>query len=303
MTEQKTSDLICTESLDEVQHQVELLESTLNVVMPNTIDECMDRVAFLANRQFCDAAEMGFILLRVKAEAGHGQFNSLLNNRKIHRRTASRAMAIAKMLQALPKSKVDTVSILNFSQRQLTALTNVPIETLKALDDEDYEVLAETAGNAIKQQVADLMQEKDEALESAARAINELEHEKLRKAPQIRFEMPVFISEMRKDAICNTELLDEALASTITQVQQLCDNRQLPSDSRVSAAQVVHHTWASIYCQIGNMLERLSNEFSGQIEGLDHLPKFTQAEWQYIDTERGRLLESFLLEKQSKEIK
>ncbi|OCQ21946.1 hypothetical protein A7985_09050 [Pseudoalteromonas luteoviolacea] len=195
------------------------------------------------------------------------------------------------------------MSLLNFSQKQLTELTKVPIETLKELDDEDYEVLAETSSNAIKQQVANLMKERDDLQIAAAQAINDLQHEKLRKVPQVRFDMHVFISEIRKDAICNTELLNEALVNTITQITQLCNNRQLDFDSRVSAAQVLHHTWAAIYTQIGTALERLSGEFAGHIEGIEHLPKFTKAEWQYVETERNRLLEQFLLNKQSKEIK
>ncbi|KID56867.1 hypothetical protein JF50_13295 [Pseudoalteromonas luteoviolacea] len=303
MSNQHVKELVNQESQNEINHQIAQIDSPLNIVMPSTIEEAMDRVVFLANRQFTDNAEMGFLLLKIKAETDHGKFNSLLHERGIHRRTASRTMAIAKMLNGLPKSKVDTVSLLNFSQRQLTELAKVPIETLKELDDQDYEILAETSGSAIKQQVADLMKERDGFQEAAAKAINELEHEKLRKVPSVRFDMPVFISEMRKDAICNTELLDEALVNTITQVGQLCDNRQLDFDTRVSAAQVLHHTWAAIYSQVGNILERLSGEFSGHIEGIEHLPKFTKAEWQYVDTERSRLLEQFLLEKQSKEVR
>ncbi|MBQ4814272.1 hypothetical protein J8M20_23090 [Pseudoalteromonas luteoviolacea] len=303
MSNQQIAELVCEDSQDEIYHQIEQVESPLNIVMPDTIEECMDRVAYLANRQFKDSAESGAILLNVKAQTEHGRFRQLLNEKRIHYRTANRSMAIAKMLQALPKSKSDKLSLLNMSTHQVSELTKVPIETLKELDDEDYEVLAETSGNAIKQQVADLMKERDDLQIAAAQAINDLQHEKLRKVPQVRFDMHVFISEIRKDAICNTELLNEALVNTITQITQLCDNRQLDFDSRVSAAQVLHHTWAAIYTQIGTALERLSGEFAGHIEGIEHLPKFTKAEWQYVETERNRLLEQFLLNKQSKEIK
>ncbi|KZN30077.1 hypothetical protein N480_03790 [Pseudoalteromonas luteoviolacea S2607] len=296
-------ELVCPESVEEIEHQIESLESALHIELPQSIDDCMEQVVFLANRQFCDGAKMGVLLLWLKSNTEHGKFNSLLHERNIQKRTAQRAMAIARMLLALPKRKSDKLSHLNLNTHQLNELTKVPIETLKELDDEDYEVLAETSGNAIKQQVADLMKERDDLQIAAAQAINDLQHEKLRKVPQVRFDMHVFISEIRKDAICNTELLNEALVNTITQITQLCDNRQLDLDSRVSAAQVLHHTWAAIYTQIGTALERLSGEFAGHIEGIEHLPKFTKAEWQYVETERNRLLEQFLLNKQSKEIK
>lgn len=280
---------------EEIQFQLGQVKTPINIVMPNTLEECMDRVAFLANRQFCDAAEMGVILLRVKHECEHGLFKIKLEEKGINERTARRCMAIARMLQALPKSKSDKLTVLNLNQHQMTELARVPVETIAQLDDEDFSILSETSGSDIKKQVVELINAKDEAQQQAAAAINELEHERLRKAPSVRFDMPVFISEIRKDAIAYTELFNDALSNTTNQITQLCDNRTIDLDSRVSAAQVLHHTWASMYMQIGTALTRLSGEFKGQIEGIEHLPKFDAAEWQYIDTERERMLETFQL--------
>ena len=280
---------------EEIQFQLEQVKSPINIAIPYSIAECMDRVAFLGNRQFCDSAEMGVILLHVNAACEHGDFKKLLNERGIHYRTAARTMAIAKMLQALPKSKSDKLSLLGLNQHQLSELTKVDVESIAQLDDEDFSILSETSGSDIKKQVVELINSKDEAQQQAAAAINELEHERLRKAPSVRFDMPVFISEIRKDAIAYTELFNDALSNTTNQITQLCDNRTIDFDSRVSAAQVLHHTWASMYMQIGTALTRLSGEFKGHIEGIEHLPKFDAAEWQYIDTERERMLETFQL--------
>ncbi|MEC4091874.1 hypothetical protein, partial [Pseudoalteromonas rubra] len=169
------------ESADEIVHQLTQQTAALNIVMPETVADCMNRVTFLANRQFTDAAEMGFILLNVKAQVPHGQYTSLLKDKGIHVRLARRAVAVAKMLLALPKGKTDKLSVLNMNQHQLSELSAIPIETLKELDDEDYEVLAETSGNAIKKQVAELLEKKSELEDSQAELINELEQERLRK--------------------------------------------------------------------------------------------------------------------------
>ncbi|NOU50247.1 hypothetical protein HG263_06780 [Pseudoalteromonas sp. JBTF-M23] len=288
--------MVGDESAEEVMHQIKKYAGTLHVVMPESIDGCMDRVTFLANRQFSDAAEMGLVLINVKAQVGHGQFNELLKERGIHKRTAQRAMAVSKMLMKLPKSKSDTVSLLNMSQKQLTELTKVSIETLKELDDEDYEVLAETASKDIRKQVAELIEKKTELEDTLATTINELENERLRKAPTTRFDLPIFISEIRKDAVVHTELLNEALQQAQAGVRQLCELRSLDLTDRISAAQVVHHTYASIYSQIGTMLSQIHMEFGEHVQGIDNLPQFDDAEWQYVDTERERLLESFKLD-------
>lgn len=289
------SAMVGEESADEIMHQVSKHTSALNIVMPETIEACMDRITFLANRQFTDAAEMGFILLNVKAQVPHGKLKDLIAEKGIHYRSAARAMAVSKMLVSLPKSKSDKLSLLNMNQHQLSELTKVPIETLKELDDQDYEVLAETAGSSIKQQVAELLESKADLEDTLAHTINELENERLRKAPSSRFEMPIFISEIRKDAIVHTELLNEALQQAQAGVRQLCDLRSLDLNDRISAAQVVHHSYASIYLQIGTMLSQLHMEFGDQVQGIGNLPQFDDAEWQYVDTERERLLESFKL--------
>jgi hypothetical protein len=292
--------MVGDESADEIQHQIDKYAGALHVVMPDSIDSCMDRVTFLANRQFSDAAEMGLILMNVKKQVGHGQFNALVEERGIHKRTAQRAIAVAKMLISLPKGKSDTVSLLNLSQKQLTELTKVPIETLKELDDEDYEVLAETASKDIRKQVAVLMEQKTEAETALAHAVNELENERLRKAPTIRFDMPVFISELRKDAVVHTELLNEVLEHAQNGIMQLCQLRSMDLNARISAAQVVHHAYASIYMQLGQLLSQVHLEFGEYVQGIENLPRFDDAEWQYVDTERERLLESFRLNAKSK---
>lgn len=292
--------MVGDESAEEIMHQVSMHTTALNIVMPETIEDCMARITFLANRQFTDAAEMGFILLNVKAQVPHGQYTNLLKEKGIHVRLARRAVAVAKMLLALPKSKTDKLSVLNMNQHQLSELSTVPIETLKELDDEDYEVLAETSGSTIKKQVAELIDKKSELEDTLAHTINELEHERLRKVPTTRFDMPVFVSEIRKDAICTTELLNDALQQAQAGVTQLVEFRSLDLPARIAAAQVVHHAYASIYTQIGSLLSQLHMEFGEHVQGIENLPKFDDAEWQYVDTERERLLESFRLSKGDK---
>nr|MDC2855417.1 hypothetical protein [Ningiella sp. W23] len=98
-------DVVGKENANEIEHQLQKLKTPLNIVMPQSVAECMDRVVFLANRQFTDAAEAGFILLNVKEQVSHGEFLTLLEERGIHKRTAQRSIAISKMLSALPKAK------------------------------------------------------------------------------------------------------------------------------------------------------------------------------------------------------
>ncbi len=80
--------LVGEENANEIEHQLQKLKTPLNIVMPQSVAECMDRVVFLANRQFTDAAEAGFILLNVKDQVPHGEFITLLEQRGIHQRSA-----------------------------------------------------------------------------------------------------------------------------------------------------------------------------------------------------------------------
>ncbi|PAJ71679.1 hypothetical protein CJF42_25440, partial [Pseudoalteromonas sp. NBT06-2] len=250
----------------------------------------------LEEQAVINAAKKGLLLLTLKEHSNHGEFEKKFTKFGIARRSAFDAMSIAKMFLSLPDSKVQTSALLNMNQSKLVELARLPIETLESLDDDDLCALSDLSVRELKKELQRLKAQNKALDIERADAINACEHERLRKNPTMRFDMPVIISQMRSDAIAYTGLLDEALVQTTEQVGQLIDNRTLNFDNRLAAAQTLHHCWASIYMQIGHMLERLNGEFGEQIQGIENLPRFTAAEWEYVESQRSRLLESFQLD-------
>lgn len=287
-------DVVGKENASEIEHQLQKLKSPLNIVMPNSIAECMDRVVFLANRQFTDAAEAGFILLNVKQQIEHGAFKQLLENAGIHYRTAARSMAIAKMLSALPKSKSDKLSLLNMSQHQLSELTKVPLETIAQLDDDDLDVLAETSGKEIRAQVQKLTERTQELEESTATLINALETERLTKAPKQMYELPILVAQVRQKSFAHNAVVNESLEEFIAMVEQLCNTRDLDLNHRIGAAQTTWHLWLGIQQRITHMLNRLSGEFGPEhLAGAECIPQFAEDEWQDAQANREYMLAMF----------
>ena len=287
-------DVVGKENANEIEHQLQKLKTPLNIVMPQSVAECMDRVVFLANRQFTDAAEAGFILLNVKQQVEHGEFKQLLENASIHYRTAARSMAIAKMLSSLPKAKSDKLSLLNMSQHQLSELTKVPLESIAQLDDDDLDVLAETSGKEIRAQVQKLTERTQELEESTATLINALETERLTKAPKQMYELPMLVAQVRQKSFAHNAVVNESLEEFIAMVEQLCNTRDLDLNHRIGAAQTTWHLWLGIQQRITHMLNRLSGEFGPEhLAGAECIPQFAEDEWQDAQANREYMLAMF----------
>lgn len=286
--------LVGEENANEIEHQLQKLKTPLNIVMPNSIAECMDRVVFLANRQFTDAAEAGFILLNVKDQVPHGEFITLLEQRGIHQRSARRSIAIAKMISSLPKSKTDKLSVLNLNQHQLSELTKVPLESIAQLDDDDLDVLAETSGKEIRAQVQKLTERTQELEEQTATLINALETERLTKAPKQMYELPMLVAQVRQKSFAHSAVVNESLEEFIAMAEQLCNTRDLDLNHRIGAAQTTWHLWLGIQQRITHMLNRLSGEFGPEhLAGAECIPQFAEDEWQDAQANREYMLAMF----------
>lgn len=287
-------DVVGKENANEIEHQLQKLKTPLNIVMPQSVAECMDRVVFLANRQFTDAAEAGFILLNVKDQVPHGEFIALLEQRGIHQRSARRSIAIAKMISSLPKSKTDKLSVLNLNQHQLSELTKVPLESIAQLDDDDLDVLAETSGKEIRAQVQKLTERTQDLEEQTATLINALETERLTKAPKQMYELPMLVAQVRQKSFAHNAVVNESLEEFIAMAEQLCNARDLDLNHRIGAAQTTWHLWLAVQQRITHMLNRLSGEFGPEhLAGAECIPQFAQDEWQDAQANREYMLAMF----------
>ncbi|PCK30438.1 hypothetical protein [Pseudoalteromonas piscicida] len=300
--DQKPSEIqiFSDEEQQQLSTKIEKMAGHIQLVMPDSVDEAWQLVVRMEEQALVDTAKRGLLYLSIKSHTEYGEFDQKLKEYGIPRRNAFNAMAVSKMFLALPESKVQTSALLNMNKSKLIEIARLPIETVESLDDDDLETLNDLSVREFRKEIRKLKDKHTDLEDTLAHTINELEHERLRKVPTTRFDMPVFVSEIRKDAICTTELLNDALQQAQAGVTQLVEFRSLDLPARIAAAQVVHHAYASIYTQIGTMLSQLHMEFGEYVQGIENLPKFDDAEWQYVDTERERLLESFRLSKGDK---
>ena len=291
----KSTDIAILEQQDaqHAQRMVERCYDSIELVMPQSTEEKWDYVIRSEENAFKEMARRGFVYLALKQKLPHGQFERDLKEKALSPRVVQYAVTIAKMLMALPESKTKALSFLNMNKTQLIEIARLPLQTLESLDDEDLETLSDLSTRELKKEILRLKTHNRELDIERADAINELGNERVRKSPTTRFDLPVFIAQCRSDAIAYTEMLEDALAQSVAQTTQLVEKRSLDFDSRLAAAQTMHHCWASIYMQVGQMLERLHGEFGEHIQGIENLPRFNEAEWEYIDSERSRMLEAF----------
>jgi len=288
-----SSTQMSAEQSAELQLKVEKFAGDIQLIIPDTQQATWDEVINLEEQAFINSAKRGLLLMTLKDSLKHGSFATELSSRGISQSSAKDSMTIAKMLLTLPDSKRQTFGVLNLKQSQLTEIARLPLQVIEDMDDEDLDNLSDLSVRELKKEIKRLKDNNNELDIERADAINELERERIRKKSTTRFELPLFISQIRSDAIAYTEMLDDALSQSVAQTTELIEKRSLDFDSRLAAAQTMHHCWASMYMQIGSMLERLHGEFGDQIQGIENLPRFDEAEWEYVDSERGRMLESF----------
>ena len=82
--------------------KVERLADEIQLVIPTSIEETWAEVVRLEEQAFINAAKRGMLLLTLKNNLPHGNFEVELKARGLSQHSARDSMTIAKMLLALP---------------------------------------------------------------------------------------------------------------------------------------------------------------------------------------------------------
>ncbi len=126
------------EYLKDRQHALEVPEKVeyllkkmkpIDITLPERPAELWEYAIRAFGEVSTSTARAGFALLMLKEMTPHGKFAEELQAREIPERTAQNAMSVARLLLKLPKSKAQTLSVLNGSK--LIELARIPEETFE----------------------------------------------------------------------------------------------------------------------------------------------------------------------------
>ena len=271
----------------------------------------------------------GLAYKALKEQLPHGEFEKALKDRGIALRTAQERIAVADFILNCPGLKARTSALLDgdnskpqtsadlesnesvtlesFSFSQLNELTRLPEEKIKSLQPEELQELSKMPVRALKTAVkqinldfeseskleaqnANLKKQLEELQIQHADAINEMNREKIAKAPEIIYGLLPLVAMIRQEAPSVSQQLHEHGLQAVNLVERLIAPN-LDYEQAKMAAQALYHFIAAPYKQIGLAINRLEEHFGDDLTGPDaELPTYGEAEWEAAEDKRQTII-------------
>ena len=258
----------------------------------------------------------GLAYKALKEQLPHGEFEAELKSRGIAPQTARKRIAVADLVINCPALNRSTSSDLeieefitleSFSFSQLNELTRLPEEKIKSLQPEELQELSKMPVRALKTAVkqmnldfeseskleaqnANLKKQLEELQIQHADAINEMNREKIAKAPEKIYGLLPLVAMIRKEAPSVSQQIHENGLTAVNLVERLIAPN-LDYVQAKMAAQALYHFIAAPYKQIGLAINRLEEHFGDDLTGIDaELPTYSEAEWEEAENKRQTII-------------
>lgn len=258
----------------------------------------------------------GLAYKALKEQLPHGEFEKELKARGIAERTARKRISVADFVLNCPALNRPTsadleinevISLESFSFSQLNELTSLPEEKIKSLQPEELQELSKMPVRALKTAVkqinldfeseskleaqnANLKRQLEELHIQHADAINEMNREKIAKAPEKIYGLLPLVAMIRQEAPSVSQQLHEHGLSAVNLVERLIAPN-LDYEQAKMAAQALYHFLAAPYKHIGVAINRLEEHFGDDLTGVDaELPTYSQAEWEAAEDKRQTII-------------
>ena len=258
----------------------------------------------------------GLAYKALKEQLPHGEFEAELKSRGIAPQTARKRIAVADLVINCPALNRSTSSDLeieefitleSFSFSQLNELTRLPEEKIKSLQPEELQELSKMPVRALKTAVkqmnldfeseskleaqnANLKKQLEELQIQHADAINEMNREKIAKAPEKIYGLLPLVAMIRQEAPSVSQQIHEHGLTAVNLVERLIAPN-LDYVQAKMAAQALYHFIAAPYKQIGLAINRLEEHFGDDLTGPDaELPTYGEAEWEAAEDKRQTII-------------
>jgi len=243
--------------------------ASLGIVLAGSADACIDRAVSCANAAAALWIETGFLMLKAKSEAGHGEFEKAIESRGMDIRRAQEFMRIAKFYTSLDESQ----------RRKVFALGKVKVQALAAADqdvvddllDEPDEYLSTLSVRGLRDEINALRAERNRIQTdlNTANAKLSVAHKTL-PPPLISRETDAFL---RKDL--NAEAMGAAAHDILARQIKSIENGTEDIEERVMS---LHCCLTALACRAVLALERLHQFASDSNVRLPERPRMAVSE-------------------------
>lgn len=267
----------------------------------------------------------GLAYKALKVQLPHGEFEKGLKTRDIPPRRARERIAVAEFVLNCPalnanacshlkekksnrRTSADleseqTINLESFNFSQLNELTRLPEEKIQQIEPDELEELSKLPARALKATVkqinfdfdqqhkleaenANLKKTTAELNNQLAEAINELGHEKLKKAPEALFGLPPLVAHIKQEAPQVSQQLHEYSLQVVNLVERVIVPGLDQEQAEMAAAAIYHWVTAPMM-QLSTALNRLKDHFGEAVIHEDApLPSYGENEW--LEAEQRR---------------
>lgn len=191
--------------------------TTLGIALSGTVEERIGRAVYAFNNATRYAVEAGYLLLSVKSDVEHGQFESGIEGLGLNRHRASELMRMAKFATALPEER--RAEMMQLPKSKVLALAAADPEVIADLLENpgDVDALGELSVRELRQRIRDAEAAKADMAVERDTAVAEREGlaKQLRKRERDAEEhegMPVVIADMRAEGAALVKKAELALS-------------------------------------------------------------------------------------------
>ncbi|PPD34928.1 MAG: hypothetical protein CTY21_09415 [Methylomonas sp.] len=159
--------------------------ASLGISLAGSASVCVERAVSAQNAAIALVLESGYLLLKAKAEAQHGEFERLLKSHGMSRQRASDAMLTAKFYTQLPIDQ----------RKQAYTLSKTKLRMLASADpDVVQELMSEPAGRLQGLTVRELLQRLDDMTNVESSRVKQLQAE-------IEFKQSIIDKQRRSEPV------------------------------------------------------------------------------------------------------
>jgi len=266
---------------------------SIDINLPEALDDKWAEIEQAEVELALHAAKLGLRYMDLREAIGHGGFMEELKQRGIAQRTVNRYMDVAKFFKGSPESNLPTLA--NLKPTQIDALASLPEQEKQALTPEKITEYGQMSVRTLRAEVKQLrlnvdeqqsktaentrLKQRNEQLEQErVQAINLLNQEQLKKAPETLYGVPVEVANTRQQAIKIAELLS-TLTCELNHLVQGCTNSLLDSAIARECAFAINTSTSGQIMQLVNTFAVLQSSFGAEVlNSPDNLPLYTADE-------------------------
>lgn len=232
----------------------------LGIVISGGVDDRLSRAAGAYNAATRLAVEAGYLLLSVKTEIGHGQFDERVSALGLSRQRSSELMRMAKFASSLPQAK--RAELLSIPKTKALMLASADQEVLEVLLEDGADDLDGLSVRELRSKIALLKAQLTDTQVNEQAAKAEAEGLKQRMQRGRTDGVPMMVADLRAEILAHgakARLGIQSLEAAVLELRDMQDS--VLEDWMSGSVQLLWTQLAALSAQVGSVAQAVEARF------------------------------------------